>query len=130
MGIDTQDADGIRKQKADLVDKLWQVGNLLVGYGVVQGITLAVALANSGLRTHLLTAYKILAPVVVMIGALLAMLVHTIGSHEMRLRSNLGVDESLVRTVRSAVRWRLWIIALTHATVAAVIVAVGLRASK
>jgi hypothetical protein len=125
---ETQDSDAILKQKSDVVDKLWQAQNIVTGYGVIQGVALVLAFANVQQRQYLLNARWVLGPGVVVIGAVLAALVYFIGRYEMRLRKELGADESLMGTARGMVRGRIGIIGLIHVAVALVVIVVHARA--
>ncbi len=127
MSNETQDSDAIHKQKSDVVDKLWQAQNIVTGYGVIQGVALVLALANTQQRPYLLSARWVLGPSIVVIGAVLAALVYFIGKYEMRLRKELGADESLMGTARGMMRGRMGIIGLMHVAVALILTVVPAR---
>jgi hypothetical protein len=110
------------KQKEDLVDKLWQAGNLITGYGIVQSVTLTFALTNGAQGVALSGAWRFVCPGVLIIGAVLALLVRAAGRRELALRFEVGCGDSVKKTVASIASARIWVIAVSHLGAAAALI--------
>jgi len=110
------------KQEEDLIDKLWQTGNLITGYGIVQVVALTVALSNGSQGVALSGAWKEVCPGVLVIGAVLALLVRSAGRRELALRAERGCGATVKGIVKGVVIARIWVIAVSHLAGAAALI--------
>lgn len=88
MNIEQQKARNNEKQKADIIDKLWQARNIVTGYGVIQAVYFMFAMANQTHGYYLLIVPPIPLVIVVIVGLSLYFLVFK----QMFRGSTSGVD--------------------------------------